>query len=299
MSGQLNSSLPIQVDIRKFVSSSQRNITRMSNRLDDYLTSPDVKRIHDLRTAIRRLDVCCDTLPRIIREKRRIKKYVNKSKQVFRINSQIRDIDVITELIKKNNAVYRNNKNSEDPSKFENRRLSKLREAKIAARGLRKLPIPKIDIYKISSSKLTKRYNKLLHKFSKRIQLNLPLVLIEANNVNKLHDMRIDCKKLRYLLELLPHDKLSGNILFKLEEELQKMQDLLGAIHDCDAAVAFLKRQSKLQGRHDIIESVIQEREKRYHAFLVHCKSDTESNHTRSLLFHIPDVLVIFNKKKS
>jgi CHAD domain-containing protein len=299
MSRQLNSSLPIQVDTRKFVSSSQRNIMRMSNRLDGYLTSPDVKRIHDLRTAIRRLDVCFDTLPRIIREKRRIKKYLNISKQVFRINSQIRDIDVITDLIKKNNVVHRNNKNLGDPSKFENRRLSKLKKAKIVAKGLRKLPIPKIDIYKISSSKLTKRYNKLLHKFSKRIQLNLPLVLIEANNVSKLHEMRKDCKKLRYLLELLPHDNLSGTILFKLEEELQKMQDLLGSIHDCDAAVAFLKQQTKFQRRHDIIESIIQERKKRYHDFLVHCKSDTESNHTRSLLFHIPDVLVIFNKKKS
>jgi CHAD domain-containing protein len=299
MSGQLNSSLPIQVDIRKFVSSSQRNITRMSNKLDDYLTSPDVNRIHDLRTAIRRLDVCCDTLPRIIREKRRIKKYVNKSKQVFRINSQIRDIDVIIDLLKKNNAVNKNNKNSGEPGNFKNRRLSKLKEAKIAARGLRKLPIPKIDIYKISSSKVTKRYNKLLHKFSKRIQLDLPLVLIEANNVSKLHEMRKDCKKLRYLLELVPHGNSSGNILSKLEEELQKMQDLLGAVHDCDAAVAFLKRQTKLQSRHDIIESVIQERKKRYHDFLVHCKSDTESNHSRSLLFHIPDVLVIFNKKKS
>jgi CHAD domain-containing protein len=125
------------------------------------------------------------------------------------------------------------------------------------------------------------------------------LVLIEANNVSKLHEMRKDCKKLRYLLELVPHGNSSGNILSKLEEELKKMQDLLGAVHDCDAAVAFLKRQTKVQRRHEIIESVIQERKKRYHDFLVHCKSDTESNHSRSLLFHIPDVLVIFNKKKS
>src|ERR687896_433959 len=133
MSGQLNSSRPIQVDIKKFVSSSQRNITRVSNRLDDYLTSPDVRRIHDLRTAIRRFEVCCDTFPRIIREKGRIKKYLNKSKEVFRINSQIRDIDVVTDLIKKKTAVHGNNKNLRDPAKFENRRVLKLKEAKIAA----------------------------------------------------------------------------------------------------------------------------------------------------------------------
>lgn len=300
MPRQLSSSQPIQVDIRKFVSASQKNITRVNNKLDDYLANPDVKRIHDLRTAIRRLEVCCNTLPRAIREKGRVNNYVNKSKEVFRINSQIRDIDVITDLIKQNNAVHSNsNRNRGDPAKFENRRILKLKEAKIAARGLRKLSIPKIDEYKLSSSKLTKRYNKLLHKFSKRIQLNLPLVLNDANNVSELHEMRKDCKKLRYLLELVPHYNLSDNILSKLEVELQNMQDLLGAIHDCDAAVDFLKRQTKLQRRDDIIESVIQEREKRYHDFIVHCKSDKEGSHARSFLVHIPDVLVTFNTKKS
>jgi len=300
MPRQLSSSQPIQVDIRKFVSASQKNITRVNNKLDDYLANPDVKRIHDLRTAIRRLEVCCNTLPRAIREKGRVNNYVNKSKEVFRINSQIRDIDVITDLIKQNNAVHSNsNRNRGDPAKFDNRRILKLKEAKIAARGLRKLSIPKIDEYKLSSSKLTKRYNKLLHKFSKRIQLNLPLVLIDANNVSELHEMRKDCKKLRYLLELVPHDNLSGNILSKLEVELQNMQDLLGAIHDCDAAVYFLKRQTKLQRRDEIIEGVIQERKKRYHDFIVHCKSDTEGSHARSFLVHVPGVLVTFNTKKS
>ena len=299
MPRQRSSSQPIQVDIRKFVSASQKNITRVNNKLDDYLANPDVKRIHDLRTAIRRLEVCCNTLPRVIREKGRVKKYVNKSKEVFRINSQIRDIDVITDLIKEKKAVHSNsNRNRGASAKFENRRILKLKEAKIAARGLKKLSIPKINEYKLSSSKLTKRYNKLLHKFSKRIQLNLPLVLIDANNVSELHEVRKDCKKLRYLLELVPHDNLSGNILSKLEVELQNMQDFLGAIHDCDAAVVFLKRQTKLQRRDDIIQSVIQERKKRYHDFVVHCKSDTEGSHARSFLVHIPDVLVTFNTKK-
>ena len=58
----------------------------------------------------------------------------------------------------------------------------------------------------------------------------------------KLHEMRKDCEKLRYLLELVPHDKSSDKDVSKLEEELQNMQALLGAIHDRDAAVAYLKR---------------------------------------------------------
>ena len=35
-----------------------------------------------------------------------MKKFVNKSKDLFKINSQIRDFDVITELIGKNNVEH-------------------------------------------------------------------------------------------------------------------------------------------------------------------------------------------------
>ena len=86
--------------------------------------------------------------------------------------------------------------------------------------------------------------------------------MTDADKVNELHEMRKDCKKLRYLLELVPHGKSTGKNVSKLEEELENMQDLLGAIHDCDAAVAYLKRQTKRQRRNDIIEHIVQERKR-------------------------------------
>lgn len=296
MSGQLNSQ-PVIVDIRKFIFASQRNIIRANTKLDDYLSNPDIKNIHDIRTAFRRLHVCYKTLPRKTREKARIKKYVDKSIEVFKVNSQIRDLDIITDLIGEKN--YKRSKTGwNDHARFENRRRLKLKEAKILAEGLRKLSVPKIDKYNISSYKLTKRYNKLLRKFSNKIQLNLPLVLIDANEVSKLHELRKDCKELRYLLELLSQGNLSDNNLSGLEKELQNMQDLLGVIHDCDAAVDFLKRETKLQKRDNIIESIIQKRKKRYHNFVVHCKSDTEGNHARSLLFNLPKVQFSSDNKR-
>ena len=140
--------------------------------------------------------------------------------------------------------------------------------------GLRKLPVPNVDKSNITAGKLTKRYNKLISNFGSRIQLTLPLVMTDADKVNELHEMRKDCKKLRYLLELVPYGKSSDKNVSKLEEELQNMQDLLGAIHDCDAAVAYLKRQTKRQRQNDIIEHIVQERKRRYQDFLIHCKSD-------------------------
>lgn len=277
----------VKIDLKKFVNACKRNISRVSNKLDEYLASPDEKNIHDIRTSVRRLDACYKALPKKIRNKKPVRTYVDKSRELFKINSQIRDFDVITDLIRKNNPENGNG-NKIDLTKFENRRASKLKEAKVVAVGLRKLSVPNVDKGSISAGKLTKRYNKLISNFGSRIQLNLPLVIADANKVNELHEMRKDCKKLRYLLELVPHDKSSDKNMSKLEEELQNMQDLLGAIHDCDATVAHLKRQTKRQRRNDIIEHIVQERKRRYEDFLVHCKSDITNNQYNSLLLSIP-----------
>jgi CHAD domain-containing protein len=274
----------VKIDVNKFVNAYKRNISRVSNKLNDYVTNPDEKNIHDIRTSIRRLDACYKTLPKKIRNKKQVKTYVDKSRKLFKINSQIRDFDVITDLIRKNNPE---NENGVGHTKFENRRASKLKEAKVVAVGLRKLPVPNVDKGSITAGKLTKRYNKLISNFGSRIQLTLPLVMTDADKVIELHEMRKDCKKLRYLLELVPYGKSSDKNVSKLEE-LQNMQDLLGAIHDCDAAVAYLKRHTKRQRQNDIIEYIVQERKRRYQDFLIHCKSDIRNNQDSPILLDIP-----------
>jgi CHAD domain-containing protein len=275
----------VKIDVNKFVNAYKRNISRVSNKLNDYITNPDEKNIHDIRTSIRRLNACYKTLPKKIRNKKQVKTYVDKSRELFKINSQIRDFDVITDLIRKNNPE---NGNGVGHTKFENRRASKLKEAKVVAVGLRKLPVPNVDKGSITAGKLTKRYNKLISNFGSRIQLTLPLVMTDADKVNELHEVRKDCKKLRYLLELVPYGKSSDKNVSKLEEELQNMQDLLGAIHDCDAAVGYLKRHTKRQRQNDIIEYIVQERKRRYQDFLIHCKSDIRNNQDSPILLGIP-----------
>ena len=59
----------VKIDVKKFVNACKRNISRVSNKLDEYLTSPDEKNIHDIRTSVRRLDACYKTLPKKIRKK--------------------------------------------------------------------------------------------------------------------------------------------------------------------------------------------------------------------------------------
>ena len=287
MSGKLFSQ-PINVTSKEFVNICERNISRVSNKLDDYLARQDEKNIHDIRTSVRRLDACYQTLPKKLRGRKQMKKFVKKSKDLFKINSQIRDFDIITELIGKNNTEH-GSRNSLVLN-FENRRAQKLENAKVIAMGLRKLPLPKVKKKSVPKAKLTKRFNKLISKLGGRIQLNLPLVTTDPDKVAELHELRKDCKKLRYLLELVSHDNSSGNIISKMEEELQNMQDLLGAIHDCDATVVYLKRQ-KRQKTNEIIEDIVQERKKRYENFLAHFKSNIMNNKHSSFMLGIPKML--------
>jgi CHAD domain-containing protein len=287
MSGKLFGQ-PTNVNPKEFVNICERNISRVSNKLDDYLTRQDEKNIHDIRTSVRRLDACYQTLPKKLRGRKQMKKFVKKSKDLFKINSQIRDFDIITELIGKNNTEH-GSRNSLVLN-FENRRAQKLENAKVIAMGLRKLPLPKVKKKSVPKAKLTKRFNKLISKLGGRIQLNLPLVTTDPDKVAELHELRKDCKKLRYLLELVSHDNSSGNIISKMEEELQNMQDLLGAIHDCDATVVYLKRQ-KRQKTNEIIEDIVQERKKRYENFLAHFKSNIMNNKHSSFMLGIPKML--------
>jgi CHAD domain-containing protein len=293
MSGKLFSQ-PVNVNPKEFVDICERNISRVSNKLDDYFTRQDEKNIHDIRTSVRRLDACYQTLPKKLRKRKQLKKFVKKSKDLFKINSQIRDFDIITELIGKNNTDH-GSRNRVDLN-IENRRARMLENAKVIAVGLRKLPLPKVKIKSVPKAKLTKIFNKLINKFAGRIQLNLPLVTTDPDKVAELHELRMDCKKLRYLLELVSHDKSSDNIIPKMEEELQNMQDLLGAIHDCDATIAYLKRQ-KRQKTNEIIEDIIQERKKRYENFLVHFKSNIMNNKHNLLMLGIPEMLPSSEKK--
>ena len=81
-SSSINSILyPIDSEI--FLNKSERNIQRINNKLDDYLKDPNEEQIHDIRTATRRLRATYQSLPNAIRNKKKLKEFVAKSKELF------------------------------------------------------------------------------------------------------------------------------------------------------------------------------------------------------------------------
>ncbi|MGH9978405.1 MAG: CHAD domain-containing protein [Nitrososphaeraceae archaeon] len=277
-------------DSNTYLDKSERNIQRVSNKLDDYIKEPNEENIHDIRKAIRRLEASYRSLPtKEARKSRVIREYADYSKKLFSINSQVRDFDIIGEKLSGDeNPAQQDVIKSIEKSIFKQRK-TKLGEAISFALELRKLRVPKLTgKIKISNKRSKKRFSKLIHKFASRIEHNLPIVVNDWEKKIELHELRKDCKKLRYLLELLPDNngkdettKKDGYVS-KLMEKLEKVQDLLGIIHDYDTIIAFLKRRKGRGTRSTLVHSILtklnRERQNKYEEFVKFVKGDLSAD---------------------
>jgi CHAD domain-containing protein len=84
--------------------------------------------------------------------------------------------------------------------------------------------------------------------FSRHAQQTLPMVLdafyqqalFESTDPTTLHKLRIAAKKLRYSLEFFA--QIYDKQLTPHLEQIRKLQELLGNIHDCDVMIEFLQK---------------------------------------------------------
>lgn len=251
-----------------FLTKLSENLQRANNRVGKYLKTPSAKQIHDVRTAIRRLDATYLILPKKNRTGSSLSDYVLKCKEFFKLNSEIRDLDIVYEKLQKypsneqRNGVMQSLKTS---------RNTNLERAKIIARSLKSTDTSKIiDRIGVTEKELQKRYDKLVSKLISEIECTFPVVLTNPSQLEELHDLRISCKKLRYLLELLPEER---NNILRTRKTLQKIQDILGIIHDYDFTIEYLGSLGQLSIEiQEIISIEKEERNAKYNDFLKFCK---------------------------
>ena len=121
------------------------------------------------------------------------------------------------------------------------------------------------------------------------------------NKIVELHEMRKDCKKLRYMLELMPdhNNKETHKMITELEDiqdmlgsihiqnnkethkmitELEDIQDMLGSIHDNDTMIVYLKRVRHSKEITHILDNEITERNTKYEEFVQFCKRKLSSS---------------------
>ncbi len=217
------------------------NFETFKNILNLYLKNPNGKNIHDLRKSIRRLDSAYYSLPKKFRKNKSIKNYINHSKDLFKSNSQVRDYDIFLEKINSHNRSN-NSKNNNLIDQIEQNKKIQLETAKKIAQNLDLSDSPQIGTESISDRKVQKRFNKVSKIFNNKIQKELDIVIQDKNKIKKLHELRKDCKKLRYLLELISDQDKD---IEKTVKQLDDIQDILGEIHDCDATIMFFQQQKK------------------------------------------------------
>jgi CHAD domain-containing protein len=95
-------------------------------------------------------------------------------------------------------------------------------------------------------------------------------VLAKPLALEELHDLRIACKKLRYMLELLPDE---NKLAVQIGKSLQKLQDILGSVHDSDFTIGYLRSlpQSSKEIQ-EIINMENDERRLKFEQFMNYCK---------------------------
>ncbi|HYY50920.1 MAG TPA: CHAD domain-containing protein [Nitrososphaeraceae archaeon] len=253
----------LSISSKPFITKLQENLQRVDKRVNDYIADSNEGNIHNIRTSIRRADASFRSLPKKVRKRNKVSNYIKLCKQLFKINSKIRDYDIIYEKLRNYSSqpVY--------PELTES--LKKKRDAE-----LRKVKPPKIDDKNISKGKLNRRFNKIVSRFSDKIELNFPVVLTNADRTRQLHEMRKDCKKLRYLLELLSYQ--NNKEADRTITELEKIQEILGSIHDDDIMITYLRRSRHSNEIRNILEDVIAERARRYDEFIEFCKGNLSNS---------------------
>lgn len=251
-----------------FLTRLNENLKRVDNRVNKYLKTPNSKQIHDVRTAIRRLDATFMLLPKNSRSHSSLSDYLLKCKEFFKVNSEIRDLDIIYDKLQKYPSNTQRNSLLDS---LKATRRAKLQHAKTIARSLKKIDTSKIvDKIGVTEKELTKRHGKIISNLISTMQLTFPIVITNSLKLEELHDLRIACKKLRYLLELIPDE---NNSMVRIRKSLQKLQDVLGAIHDYDFTIEYLNSlgQQSLEIQ-EIIAIEKEQRSLKYNEFIRLCR---------------------------
>ncbi len=243
-----------------FLANHERSIKRATRRLKRHLADPGEKSTHDLRTAVRRLSASHAVLPGRLRRNGRTKRFVTLYKRLFKMSNRVRDLDVMMMRLKRSepDAAVR-----ELLEQMREERRVCLEEVSRLAAVQERLREPVIPQKEVPAGKLERRFRRLIIPLFGSIEELLPVVVADRGRVKEMHRLRVRCKKLRYLLEIIAGDA-PGSAL----ETLRRMQDLLGAVHDCDVMIEFLKGTEQRQALSKVIASETRRRQLAYRKFV-------------------------------
>ena len=221
-----------------------------------YLEDPDDEAIHDLRTSIRRLESDYRILPRSGKTDAS-DRYLKQARHFFRLNSVIRDCDVMKEKLERMGL----GRKSKLVGELRRTRRQELHHAMAEARklhacsrpclktfpngarhstaGPRRGSRPRLKTLPGGDSLLNSEVHNRAMKFLSKRSI-VPADEADKAKVEEVHAMRKDAKKLFYLLE--QDERLAS---LKQMINIKMFQRLTGDIHDADVTIEFLARHRK------------------------------------------------------
>ncbi|HXQ92607.1 MAG TPA: CHAD domain-containing protein [Nitrososphaerales archaeon] len=252
--------------IARFSKKCAKAIAELDSRVALFGKDHSSDTVHDVRTSIRRVEAALDLLPKGVRQKKKIRKYLSACKKLFKSTTPVRDSDIVFS----NLLTYENDPNVQQVlAKIQNDRNHMLVSCSLCAENLSNIKVPKINKEELSLSTISKRRKKIITKIQAKMQEGLPLILRDFRKIDELHDLRKQCKILRYTLEILPSK--SDEKLIGLMEE---WQTLLGAIRDIDVTENFINETGLSEELEAVIVNLKISRDGTLRSFVRSAKTD-------------------------
>jgi CHAD domain-containing protein len=178
---------------RSYTESLSKSEKIVSDKVTAYLKEPTEENVHDLRTSIRKLLTIANILPKKIREQRELKKYLESYENLLRLNAKVRDVDIILSKLPHH---------GDDPTysklarQFNEMRESSLKKATRFASSIKGMERFSIEADKLSNPMIQKRFKKTASALTKRLKKRLRIVFNEPKNLDELHKLREDSRRL-------------------------------------------------------------------------------------------------------
>ena len=187
-----------EVEKGEFLRDYQEAREYLSQKLDRFAKQPDEEAVHAARTAIRRVEARADVLPGDIRKSREMREPLRSLRKVMKRSAKVRDIDVIRGKASRSRSPAR------VPllEKIDKERSKLARDSVEAVGSARELRLPKVSSRMVTRRGLQRRFERVVGRLSADVDELLPKVTADPARLEELHKLRIDCKKLRYTLEL-------------------------------------------------------------------------------------------------
>ena len=225
---------------------------------------PSPTAIHDLRVTARRIQVMFRLLPRQARSSENAMMSALVLKSILKATSQLRDLDTLMETLE----PYRSELPPEVFLSLENERSDSAARAKAAMEVLTEAPSSDLDPSEIRGKRLSRRLRKRVRQHGRGATELLRNVLEDESRVQDLHTLRLEVKKLRYLLEL--GDKIPPEL-----QIMTKWQESLGSIHDLDVAMDYIQRNRLDFTKERVIRELHRRRHSNYVKFVSECRAES------------------------